>query len=634
MCGISGAIAFSEKGKSSLGNIVAANQCLLKRGPDGGEVFFDGKVALGHRRLSIIDTSNAGAQPMHTPDGRFTIVFNGEIFNYELLKKVHLSASEVNSLRSHSDTEVFLLLFAKMGVAVFELLEGFFAAAIYDRGSGDVFLVRDRFGKKPILLYEDADKVIFASEMKALFAAGIPKEINWNILPIYFQLNYIPQPYSMVKGVRKLSPGHYLRIKKDGEATEHSYYELKLHKEKYKALSYEAAQRNLEELMDAAIVKRMIADVPLGAFLSGGIDSSVVVALASRHTQKLNTFSIGYKDNAFFDETMYAKMVAEKYKTEHTVFMLSNNDFLEHVSNVMDYIDEPFADSSAIPVYILSHFTRKHVTVALSGDGGDEVFAGYNKHAAEWRMRKGGILNSLVKIASPLWSALPQSRNHPLTNKFRQLNRFAKGASQTAADRYWQWASFQSSKESIGLLHPKVQSKLNTSMLDDVKRTYTTKIKGDDFNEVLLSDINLVLLSDMLVKVDSMSMANSLEIRSPFLDHNIVDFAFGLPEAYKIDGKMKKRIVQDAFRHLLPDAIYNRPKHGFEIPLLDWFRKELWSLIDDDLLSDRFVAEQEIFNLSSIQELKKRLLSNNPGDSHATIWALLVFQNWWKRYMA
>jgi asparagine synthase (glutamine-hydrolysing) len=272
--------------------------------------------------------------------------------------------------------------------------------------------------------------------------------------------------------------------------------------------------------------------------------------------------------------------------------------------------------------------------VALSGDGGDEVFAGYNKHAAEWRIRNGSLTNTLVKAGHPLWSALPKSRNGKLTNIFRQLHRFSSGAKASAADRYWQWAGFQNNFQAMSLLHPGKRNRVNAGVADAIKQEHVKDIKGKDFNEVLLADMNLVLLSDMLTKVDLMSMANSLEIRSPFLDQEIVDFAFGLPSAYKVDGKMKKRIVQDAFRHLLPGELYNRPKHGFEIPLLDWFRKELWGLINDDLLNDHFVEEQGIFDLAAIQSLKKQLHSSNPGDSHATVWALIVFQHWWKRYIA
>lgn len=632
MCGISGAYAFKDSGKKYLQNIAAANQTLSKRGPDGGDIFTTERSVLGHRRLSIIDVSCAGDQPMHSADGRYTIVFNGEIFNYKELQQTYLTAEEQGRLRSHSDTEVFLSLFIKLKEKTFELLQGFFAAAILDRQSEEVILVRDRYGKKPLLYFTDDEKIIFASEMKALLKAGIPKEIDWSILPVYFQLNYIPQPYSMIKGVQKLRPGHYLKVTATG-IEERAYYSLKVKADEYGSFTYEQAQERLIALMDEAVKMRLISDVPLGAFLSGGIDSSVIVALAAQHTDKLNTFSIGYKDNPFFDETRYARLVADKYNTEHTVFSLGNDDFLEHVQDVLDYIDEPFADSSAIPVYILSYHTRKHVTVALSGDGGDEVFAGYNKHAAEWRIRRNGLLNSVVKAGYPLWSALPKSRNNKLTNTFRQLHRFATGARLSNSERYWRWASFNDQQQSMALFHDDIVKKVNISALDSIRKEFTGEIKNSDFNEILLSDMNLVLLSDMLVKVDLMSMANSLEVRSPFLDQNVVEFAFGLPSEYKIDASLKKRIVQDAFRSYLPEELYNRPKHGFEIPLLQWFRNELWSLIDQDLLKDEFIQEQKIFNLSAIQTLKRKLHSSDPGDAHATVWALIVFQHWWKNYV-
>jgi asparagine synthase (glutamine-hydrolysing) len=528
---------------------------------------------------------------------------------------------------------VFLLLYARLRDAIFPLLRGFFAAALFDQREDRLVLARDRFGKKPLLFYQDKDCLCFASEMKALLAMGIPKKVDWNLLPVYLQLNYIPQPHSLVEHVQKLQPGCYLSVTGSGVQLK-EYYTLRLQPEKYAVFSYETAQEKLVQLMDQAVQLRLIADVPLGAFLSGGIDSSVIVALASQHTRGLRTFSIGYKDHPYFDETAYANLVAKKFNTQHTVFALSNRDFLEHVHQVLDYIDEPFADSSAIPVYILSRYTRGYVTVALSGDGGDEVFAGYNKHAAEWRMRNGGLLNTAVKAAYPVLSLLPKSRNNKFTNTFRQLHRFAQGARISAADRYWQWASFTTPPQSLGLLHSRIQKKISAAQLATLRSGYISQIKGRDFNEVLLADMRLVLLSDMLVKVDLMSMANSLEIRSPFLDQEVVDFAFGLPSEYKIDKRMKKKILQDAFRKHLPAELYNRPKKGFEIPLLDWFRKELWSLINDDLLNDRFVEEQEIFDARNVRQLKQQLRSSNPGDSHATVWALLVFQHWWKRYMA
>jgi asparagine synthase (glutamine-hydrolysing) len=633
MCGLTGIYAFSEAGKQMFANLEKANDILKNRGPDGGQVIQDGPASLGHRRLSIIDVSCEGDQPMTTKDGRYTIVFNGEIFNYRELKEQHLNAEERQALHSTSDTEVMLVLYARIKEKIFDLLSGFFVAAFYDRQENSIMIVRDRFGKKPLVYYRDDNKLCFASEMKALFELGVPREVNWDLLPTYLQLSYVPQPYSLIRGVMKLPPGHYMTITHEAVNITR-YYELKTHPEKYDSLTYDKAQEELRVVMDKSVKMRLISDVPLGAFLSGGIDSSVVVALAARHTHKLKTYSIGYKDNPYFDETPYANLVAKKYNTDHTVFSLTNDDFLEHIYDVLNYMDEPFADSSAIPEFILSYYTRKHVTVALSGDGGDEVFGGYNKHAAEWRMRNGGFLHSLVKFGKPVWKNLPKSRNNKLTNKIRQLDRYASVSSMTPSKRYWHWASFTKPVQVRELLHSKIKDKINFQNLESIQKEFSEVVEGKDLNEILLADMSLVLPGDMLVKVDLMSMANSLEIRSPFLDHKVVEFAFSLPASYKVDGQMKKKIVQDAFREALPAELYNRRKQGFEIPLVGWFKKELWSLINDDLLEENFLQEQEVFNVTAIRHLKKQLHSANPGDSHFTIWALMVFQYWWKRYIA
>lgn len=638
MCGISGLFHFRPErgGTDNIPKVRQSIDKLLQRGPDSGDVFMDTCTALGHRRLSIIDTSSGASQPMADHTERYVLVFNGEIFNYQELQQQYLQGifGAFGGPRTTSDTEVLLYLLIHYGEKCLEWLSGFFAFALYDKQEGTVLLARDRFGKKPLLYYKSDDYIAFASEMKALLEYGIPRELNYTVLHQYLQLNYVPQPQSMLKGVLKLKPAHYMWLDKTGIKSYKSYYELKTNPAAYKQYTYEGAQEKLVELMDASVKERMIADVPLGAFLSGGIDSSVIVALASKYTDKLNTFSIGYKDNPFFDETSYAQMVAKKYNTNHTIFSLANNDFLEHLHGVLDYIDEPFADSSALPVYILSLQTKKHVTVALSGDGGDEVFGGYNKHAAEWKVRQTSLANTLVTAGLPLWQSLPRSRNGKLTNKFRQLHRFAEGAKLSSADRYWRWASFNTADQASALLNTGSVGKIDRSEAEVQRAAILSAIQSNDFNEVLLTDMNLVLLSDMLVKVDLMSMAASLEVRSPFLDYKVVDFAFGLPVDYKLSGGMKKRIVQDAFRSMLPEAIYNRPKHGFEIPLLGWMRKELWGLINDDLLEDNFVKEQGIFNPDAISALKKKLHSANPEDTHATIWALIVFQYWWKKYMA
>ena len=468
MCGIAGAFGFTTKDERLQQAVESANEALKRRGPDGGAYFQNKNTILGHRRLAVIDVSCAGDQPMHSPDGRYTIAFNGEIFNFQELRDKFLSREEQGALRSHSDTEIFLQLYAKWKEKVFPLLQGFFAAAIYDREAGELILVRDRFGKKPLLFYTDEDKLLFASEMKGLFAAGIPKEINWDIFPLYLQLNYVPQPYSLIRGVQKLRPGHYLKISSKG-IEEVAYFRLSVHDSSYESLNYDEAKNKLVQVMDDAVRMRLIADVPLGAFLSGGIDSSVVVALAAKHTRHLKTFSIGYKDNPYFDETAYANLVAKKYQTDHTVFSLTNDDFLEHLFEVLNYIDEPFADSSAIPEFILSFYTRKHVTVALSGDGGDEVFAGYNKHAAEWRMRQGGFVKTAIKMGEPLWSILPKSRNNKLTNAVRQLHRFSTGAGLSPRQRYWNWASFKNENQAMALLHPNIKQKINRDVPREIQ---------------------------------------------------------------------------------------------------------------------------------------------------------------------
>lgn len=636
MCGITGLYALQQEATTRLSKLNISNQKLELRGPDSGDIFCTDTVGLGHRRLSIIDTSTHASQPMKDHTSRYVIVFNGEIFNFKELAAQYLKDAwqEAGLTTVTSDTEVLLYLLIKYDTRCLSWLSGFFAFSFYDTVSGRMILARDRYGKKPLVYYLCDEYLAFSSEMKALLAWGIPRELDYTVLHQYLQLNYIPQPQSMLKGVAKLKPGHYMTVDAKGLQEYNAYYQLRTQPELYDNYTYDEAKAALIEKMDASVQERMIADVPLGAFLSGGIDSSVIVALASRHTDKLNTFSVGYKDNAFFDETKYAALVAQQYKTEHTVFSLSSNDFLAHIYNVLDYLDEPFADSSAIPEYILCHETRKHVTVALSGDGGDEVFSGYNKHMAEWKMRRQTLANTLVKAGLPVWKMLPRSRNSKITNLFRQLHRFAEGGTLPVQDRYWRWASFNNVPKASALLSVAGKQKVNMQLMHEERNIILSQLGNTDFNEVLLTDMDLVLTGDMLVKVDLMSMANSLEVRSPFLDYKVVDFAFSLPSAYKIDGKLKKKILQDAFRPMLPAEIYNRPKHGFEIPLLAWFRKELWPLINEDLLNKDFIAEQGIFDVMATEQLKAQLQSSNPEDSHATIWALIVFQYWWKKYYA
>ncbi len=631
MCGIAGIVALSDHGRQQIPKIQQSIRTLYTRGPDDEGIYISDKVGLAMRRLAIIDTSKAANQPMWDSTGRYTIIFNGEIFNYRELKSKYFSTEEQNRFKTNSDTELLLELFIKKGTDCLPLLEGFFAWAIYDTKEEALLIARDRFGKKPLHFYHDENNFIFGSELKALLVFDIPRQLNYEALKLYLQLSYIPQPLSILQHIKKISPGSYLKLNK-GKIEETKWYTLPVCKDYSQALSYADAQKELIKLMEDAVVKRLISDVPLGAFLSGGIDSSIIVALASRHKDSLNTFSIGFKGEEFFDETYYAELIAKKFKTRHATFSLGVEDFLAHISDVLNYLDEPFADTSALPQYILCMETRKHATVAISGDGGDEVFAGYNKHHAEWQARRTSLKSSIAKMGYPLWKALPKSRNTKLTNIFRQLERFAEAANLSPKERYWHWASTFSKEEVNNLMSETAKEKTNDIVIAKIKDEYLNDISENDFNSVLKTDLNLVLAGDMLVKVDLMSMANSVEVRSPFLDHHLVEFAFSLPSDYKIDGQRRKKIVKDAFRNLLPGEIYHRGKMGFEIPMLKWFREEMHSFVFDDLLNERFINEQGIFNYDVISKLKIQLHSNRPGNIVEQLWVLIVFQYWYKKY--
>ncbi len=624
MCGITGVFAFNLVGKFSKINIAAATTSIAHRGPDSHDVYVDDWVCLGHRRLSIIDTRDIANQPMWDPTGRWCLMLNGEIFNFrELREGLRTNGIE---FRTESDTEVLLQLFIHQGERCLDKLKGFFVFCAYDKQEQNLFIARDRFGVKPLYYAHDDDKFLFGSELQSIVAYGIKKEIDFDSLHTYLLLNYIPAPYTIFKGVHKLMPGHWLCVK-NSQLTIQSYYSIPYHRDKLSSDSYETAQLNFRKLLEESVQRRLVADVPLGAFLSGGVDSSVVAGLAKRHKPDLHTFSIGFKDEKFFDETIYAHLVSKHFGTEHTVFSLTNDEISAHLNNILNSIDEPFADSSAIAVYMLSRETRKHATVALSGDGADELLGGYNKHAAHYRALNPGIAETAVRILKPIWMLTPKSRHAPFSNTFRQLDRFARGAGLSSPDRYWRWATFATDRQADKLLRPGVNG------LSQVRRKeWLTEIPPkESLNDILLADMKLVLPNDMLTKVDRMSMAHGLEVRNPFLDVDVVNYLFTLPDSFKIDTKMRKKLLQDAFREMLPAELYNRPKKGFEVPLLKWMRKELKGVIKDELLSKKFIEEQGIFDYRAIRNLKNKLFAISPGDIHARMWGLVVFQWWWRR---
>lgn len=613
MCGITGYIKFSDRIDLS-NSLESATASLNLRGPDHQATFIDKSVGLGHTRLSIIDTSSKAHQPMTDQSGRYTLAFNGEIYNYKELAK-----DLTVDFKSTSDTEVLLYLLINEGVKCLEKLNGFFAFAFYDRETEDLLVARDRMGIKPLHYYKNDDFFVFGSEMKAMFDYPIPRKINHESLVSYLRFTYLPKDQGMIKGVKKLLPGHYLSIRgKEFEIA--SYWDFK--KPDLTEINYNNAKTQLVDLIEQSVQKRMVADVPLGAFLSGGTDSSAVVSMASRFDSNLNTFSIGYSDHPFFDETHYAELVADKFKTNHTTFSITNDDLLGSLGDIITYLDEPFADSSAIPTYILSKQVSAHMKVALSGDGADELFGGYYKHLAFEQSQKKSFANTVIRSLSPFLSVLPKSRSSHIGNTVRRLSKYSDLLKLTSEEKYWHLASFNRNPEEL-LLQPQ----------KTVRNIHAVQANSFELNEFLDLDLQFVLPGDMLTKVDLMSMANGLEVRVPLLDKELVNFARSLPVSFKVNENHRKRVLQDAFEHILPKELHHRSKKGFEVPLLAWLRNELSAEIDQIVFNRDFLDSQKIFNPDAILTLRKKLYSSNPEDIHFIIWTIYVFQKWYKKWI-
>lgn len=618
MCGITGYKSFTSNQKELEVFLEASVSTLRLRGPDNQSTYFDKSVGLGHTRLSIIDTSSRAHQPMSDPSGRYTLIFNGEIYNYKELSK------EVNAeLSTTSDTEVLMHLLIQEKENCLEKLNGFFAFAFYDSHNESLLLARDRMGIKPLHYYRSNEFFAFGSEMKSLLSFPIPRKLNHQSLYWYLRLTYLPKEMSMIEGVKKLLPGHYM-IVKGQNMTINQFWSLSETSES--KLNYNDAKAGVVSHLETAVQRRMISDVPLGAFLSGGTDSSAVVSMASQFNSHLKTFSIGYKDHSFFDETHYAELVANKFNTSHTTFSLTNDDLLAALPSVIDYIDEPFADSSSIPTYILSKHVSQTMKVALSGDGADELFGGYYKHYAFNKSTHSSISNSLLKMLNPVLSGLPKSRSTYVGNLVRRIYKYSSLLNYSASEKYWFLASFDNQAERL----------LSDSLkFDEIEETLNS-IGNDNFNlrSFLDQDLKIVLPGDMLTKVDLMSMANSLEVRVPFLDKDLVNFARSLPDNYKVEGTQRKKVLQDAFEHILPKELHHRPKKGFEVPMLSWLRNELNSEVEEIVFNREFLENQNLFNINTIFKLREKLASKNPEDVHTQLWSLYVFQKWYRRFLS
>mgnify|MGYP005748735457 CR=1 FL=1 len=634
MCGLAGVYAFTEAGARTLELLPAAAAAVARRGPDARGEFRSGMVGMVHTRLSVIAPSAMANQPFTEPSGRFTIILNGEIFNYRKLRSE--LTDKGTRFTTESDTEVVLQLYMREGQDFLKKLRGFFALAIYDAAENALFIARDRFGEKPLLYYKDADKFMFGSELGSLMALGVPRELDYTSLYQYLQLTYIPAPASILTGVKKLLPGHALYIR-NGRVQSSVWYRLPYDAEKstQSQMTYAQQQSKLRQLMDKAVTDRLVADVPVGAFLSGGIDSSVVVGLASAHVPDLHTFSVGFPEQPYFDETKYARLLAQKYNTNHTEVLLTSTELHENLFGMLEALSEPFADSSALAVYSLSRHVSQSFKAVLSGDGADELFGGYNKHLAEYKVITGGVGAGAVKQLEFFWKLLPKSRNSFVANKVRQLQRFAQGANLTPQERYWLWATWQTEADALQLLKTNHRTAAASRLYFARKSRLLDCLNNNhhNLNNVLCADWNLVLANDMLPKTDLMGMANGLEIRSPYLDHRLVKFAMALPASSKISKDRQKRILTDTFKDILPAELLSRKKKGFEVPLQHFLNTKGQELVQE-LLAPGRIQEQGIFDVAAVMKLRDGVLGKQGGDQQAKLWSLLVFQYWWKKYMA
>lgn len=610
MCGIAGYIS-----KSHVDPAVLRAMCdaIRHRGPDDAGYLTNGEAGIGMRRLSIIDL-NTGHQPISNEDGSVWTVFNGEIYNYLELRP--WLERRGHRFKTRSDTETIVHLYEEEGASGVSRLRGMFALAIWDARAQKLVLARDRLGKKPLYYAHIDGGFFFASELKSLRAAGLAGELDRRALQLFLQFTWIPDPWTIFRDAHKLPPGCWLEIDSSGECRMERYWSFPPPRQTSLPNSAKPEMRErIRAKIDESVRLRMIADVPLGAFLSGGIDSSIVVSsMALQSSRPVTTFSIGFEEAAY-NELGYARLVAEKYQTDHHEIIVRPNA-IDLVEKLVRQFDEPFADSSAIPTFIVSEFARRHVKVALSGDGGDELFAGYDIFQRAGQLERFGWMPGPVRSgASYVADVLPyQARGK---NYLHMLTRH------TARERYLEsnYAPYQMRKR---MLDP--QWLLG---FEDLPREWFGNSGGDLLSEMLYFEAVCKLPGDMLVKVDRMSMLASLEVRCPLLDHELAELSAEVPNAWKIRGGRGKAILVDAMADRLPPELLRRPKSGFAVPLSPWLRGPLREMLRDHLTGSSFEGRQ-IARPAAVRELIEEHESGR-RDNHTWLWSLLVLEMWFRQ---
>lgn len=626
MCGIAGVVALGDAGRTPVeaGEARSMASRVAHRGPDGRDAWAapSGAAALGHARLRVIDLET-GDQPMPNEDGSVQAVFNGEIYNFRELRAA--LERRGHRFRSRSDTEVLVHGYEEWGDALPERLDGMFAFAVWDEGRGRLLMARDRAGKKPLFWTRVAGRLAFASEIKALLALPwVEDEVDPRAFPFYLAYGYVPAPGTFQAGIRVLPPASRMVVEA-GEARvgrPERYWRLRWRSPRRSALPREEAVQGVRRLLDQAVARRLVADVPLGAFLSGGLDSTLVVGLMRRHVEgTLRTFSLGFADDPTYDETRYARVAAERFGTEHTEFRV-DADEVELVDRLVEAHDQPFGDSSAIPTWIVSRLTREHVTVALTGDGGDEMFAGYPR-----------FLGMVLAQRMPRWMAaagdavgrrLPHHRDfrHPT----RRFSRFFRAAALPPEERMLRWIGFLPAR--LGeLLRPELRGLVGREELTASFREPWEEAEGaSPLARTLALNFATYLPEDLLVKADRCSMAHGLELRSPFLDTALMEFAAGLPDAWRIRRGSLKWLLREAFPDLLPPEILGRGKMGFGVPLPLWFRTH-WKPVFEERLFGTGARSWDWLRREAVESLWAEHQSGTHDHGHA-LWALLTLETW------
>jgi asparagine synthase (glutamine-hydrolysing) len=601
MCGIAG---FNWVDQELAAKMAA---CLKHRGPDASGLFCENGISLGHTRLSILDLSEKGAQPMQF--GHLVIVYNGEIYNFQEIRSQLKSLG--HQFRSNCDTEVILHAYDVWGVDCVNKFNGMWAFCIYDGKTNLLFLSRDRFGIKPLYYFFNNDKFLFASELKALRSASLPCEIDSDALNFYFYQKYIGGERTIFKNFFKLKAGHNLTFDlRTKKITIAQYYNLEKQIQQCQTIPLEERLRSLEPLIADAVDKRLIADVPVGSFLSGGVDSSLISAIIAKNKKDFKTFSIGFKDESY-DEIKYSKIVSEHIKTDHHYKYLGIDE--ELIKYVVGNMDEPFGDSSILPTYLLSKITREFVTVSLSGDAGDEVFGGYDSYKA-WKLSKGLPQFAVASLGKIVKLFPPSEKKLSLAFKAKK---FVEDFDSDVNRRHLNWMSTfndESRQQLLGANFVAAESVLDCG-------------GENSLLSLQLNDINNYLAEDILKKVDLASMLNSLEVRVPFLDYRVVPLVLSLPPEYKIRGLTTKWLLKRIAAKYLPPKIAHRKKRGFTVPVSSWLRQS--EFIRGVLISRRYY-EHNLFSCDYVQKLLTEHIASKQ-DNARKLWLVFVFNYWFER---